>query len=188
LGFAGSAENAAVGMAEGAQALNTKEGKMKDDPLRDNAERLVPSANVYAISLFIPTLDQFPWLRKVEPGQWDFVVTIASVFMAATRLQNLKIGDVRQQELMNIVARGLVHWDPNNGIRGFEDCKAMFERTFDGLTNDAQHEPRFIASDSVGLWTVWNLLGRTPEAEEERKLVRTIGAHITHTFFSWWTQ
>jgi hypothetical protein len=80
----------------------------KDDALRGNAERLVPSANVFALSLFIPMLDQFPVLGKVEPKQWDFILTIAGVFMAATRLQNLKIGDVRQEELMDIVAHGLV--------------------------------------------------------------------------------
>jgi hypothetical protein len=72
----------------------------------------------------------------------DFVLlTIAGVFMAATRLQNLHLGDDRQRELMEVIARGLADWNPENGIRGFEDCKAMFERTFDALTG-IQHEPR----------------------------------------------
>jgi hypothetical protein len=155
----------------------------KDDQLRRKAERLVSSARINATSLFAPTIDQHALLRNVKTEQWDFVVTIAGVFIATTRLWNLKIGDQREQELTDIIMRGLAHWDPNNGIPGVEDCKATFERNFDAFTR-AQHEPRFIASDSVGWWVVCNLLMRAPEgSEEERKLVRIIGAAITYVFF-----
>jgi hypothetical protein len=173
---------------EGESAMNFFGGLFggKDDLLRGNAERLVPSASAFAVSMFVPLLEQFPSvMRNVKSDQGDFFITIAGVFIAATRLANLKIGDQREQKLMDIVARGLTQWDPNNGIRAFEDCKAMFERNFDVLTN-GEHEPRFIASDAVGMWIVWNLLTRCPEAEEERKLVRAIGVAVTHTFFSWW--
>jgi hypothetical protein len=159
----------------------------KDDQLRRKAERLVSSARINATSLFVPTVDQHALLRNVKTEQWDFVVTIAGVFVATTRLWNLKIGDQREQELTDIIMRGLAHWDPNNGIPGVEDCKATFERNFDAFTR-AQHEPRFISSDSVGWWVVCNLLMRAPEgSEEERKLVRVIGTAITRTFFSWWS-
>ena len=161
-------------------------GRGKDDPLRGQAERLVSSASVSAVTMFLPMLDQHPLLKRVNPEQWDFLLTIAGVFMAATRLQNLHLRDDRQRELMEVVAHGLTDWNPENGIRGFEDCKAMFERTFDALTK-IQREPRFIASDSIGSWIVWNLLGRPPEAEEERKLVRAVGVSVVHAFLSWWS-
>jgi hypothetical protein len=133
-----------------------------DDELRRKAERLVSSARINATSLFAPTLAQHALLRNVKTERWDFVVTIAGVFIATTRLWNLKIGDQREQELTDIIMRGLAHWDPNNGIPGIEDCKATFERNFDAFTR-AQHEPRFIASDSVGWWVVCNLLTRAPK-------------------------
>jgi hypothetical protein len=155
------------------------------DTLRERAERLVPSANIHATSLFVPMLDQFPLLRDVKPDQWDFVVTIASVFIAATRLRNLKTEGASEEKLMEMVAHGLADWDQKNGIRGFEDCKAIYERTFDALTN-SHADPRFIASDALGWWTVWNLLGREPKGEEDLRLVRTIGGATVHTFFSWW--
>ena len=158
----------------------------KDDGLRESAERLVPSASVNAAAMFVPMLDQHPLLKKVNPEQWDFLLTVAGVFMAATRLQKAQLGDDRKQELMDVVARGLAHWSPKNGIRGFEDCKAMFKGNFDALTS-IQHEPRFIASDAIGMWIVWNLLQRPPEAEEARKLARAAGASVVHTFFSWWS-
>jgi hypothetical protein len=158
----------------------------KDDPLRERAGRLVTSANVNAVGMFMPMLDQHPLLKEVNPEQWNFLLTIAGVFMAATRLQILQLKDDRKQELMDVVAHGLAQWSPKDGIRGFEDCKAMFEGNFDALTS-IQHEPRFIASDAIGTWIVWNLLQRPPEAEEERKLARAAGASVVHTFFSWWS-
>jgi hypothetical protein len=54
----------------------------KDDQLRRKAERLVSSARVNATSLFAPTIDQHALLRNVKTEQWDFVVTIAGVFIA----------------------------------------------------------------------------------------------------------
>jgi hypothetical protein len=110
-----------------------------------------------------------------------FFVTVAGVFIAASRLQNLRLSNDRKQELMDVVARDLADWRPENGIHGFEDCKAAFERNFDSLTR-IQHEPRFIASDALGMWVVWNLLGRAPVAEEERKLARAVGTAVVHNF------
>ena len=101
----------------------------KIDPLRGKAERLVSSASVNAVTMFLPMLDQHPLLKKVDPEQWDFLLTIAGVFMAAIRLQNLQLRDDRQRELMEVVAHCLTDWRPENGLRGFEDCKAMFDRT-----------------------------------------------------------
>lgn len=104
--------------------------------------------------------------------------------MAATRLNNLRLGDAREEKLMEIVAQRLCEWKPD-GIRGFEDCKGLFEKEFDRL-NAAGHDPRFLASDAVGKWIVWNVLGRPPETDEECMLVRSAGALATHAFFGWW--
>jgi hypothetical protein len=68
-----------------------KLGRRKNDPLRGKAARLVSSAKANAVTIFLPMLDQHPLLRKVNPEQWDFLLTIAGVFMAATRLQNLQL-------------------------------------------------------------------------------------------------
>jgi hypothetical protein len=157
----------------------------KDDPLREQAERLVSSALVNATTMFVPMLDQYPLLNTVKPDSWDFFVTIASVLIAASRLEKSRLSNNRKRELMDVVVRSLADWSPENGIRGFEDCKAMFERNYDALTG-SQHESRFIAADAIGMWVIWNLLGTRPEAEEERKLVRSVGMRIVHDFVAWW--
>jgi len=171
-----------------------RDGKMKQvsssgqtsqpDPLLERAENLVQAAQINAVGMFTPLVDRFPILREVDIEHSDFILTVASVFMAATRLDNLRLDDARDEKLMEVVAERLDQWKPD-GIRGFEDCKGLFESEFDRLTK-AGHEPRFVASDAVGKWIVWNILGRPPQTDEECMLVRATGGMVTHAFFDWW--
>jgi hypothetical protein len=156
----------------------------KEDPLKERAESLVSGAQISAVSSFTPSLDRFDFLQDVKPDDWDYFVTVATVFMGATRLNNLQITESREDKLMEIVAGHLNEWN-GNGIRGFEDCKGLFETEFDRLTQ-AGHDPKFIASDSVGKWIVWNISGRVPQSDQECLLVRSIGALVTHSVFDWW--
>jgi hypothetical protein len=156
----------------------------KPDPLLDRAANLVQAAQVNAVVMFTPLLDRFPILREVDTEHWDFILAVAGVFMAATRLNNLRLEDAREEKLMAVVAERLSEWKPD-GIRAFEDCKGLFEKEFDRL-NAAGHDPRFVASDAVGKWIVWNVLGRPPATDEECMLVRSAGALVTHAFFDWW--
>jgi hypothetical protein len=154
------------------------------DPLLESAEKLVWAANVNAIGMFTTLRDQFPSLQQVDAEHSDFILTVASVFIAATRLNNLHLGDDREGRLMEIVAAKLDEWK-SNGISGFEDCKGLFEKVSGQLT-EAAVEPSFVASDAVGTWIVWNMFGRPPQTDEARKLVRVAGGMVVHTFFNWW--
>jgi hypothetical protein len=158
--------------------------KPKQDPLQRQAETLVPAAAINATGMFVPLLDKFPFLRKADVEHWDFIVTVAGVFIAASRLSNMRVGEAREQKLMEAVAEYLTKWN-QDGIRAFEDCKSLYETEYDRLAA-AGHEARFLASDAVGKWIVWNVLGRAPQSEDECMLVRTTGALVTHAFFDWW--
>ncbi len=160
--------------------------KSKQDPLQKQAETLVSAACINATGMFVPLLDKFPFLKEVDIKHWDFFVTVAGVFMGASRLNNLKVSDAREEMLMEIVAECLVDWN-EDGIRAFEDCKGLYETEYDRLA-EASHEPRFLASDAVGKWIVWNVLGKAAESQDECMLVRTTGAMVTHAFFDWWKQ
>ncbi len=156
----------------------------KEDPLLERAGILVQGAHINAIGMFTPLLERFPILQRVNTEQWDFVLTVAGVFMASSRLNNLKLGDSREERLMETVADRLNRWKPD-GIRGFEDCKGLFEQEFDRLTA-AGHESRFVAADAVGIWIVLNVLGCSPQTDEELQLVRATGTLVTYAFFDWW--
>jgi len=158
----------------------------KRDPLQKQAETLVAAARINATSMFMPLLDKFPFLHEADVEQWDFIVTAAGVFMGASALTNMRVGEAREDALMETVAESLMNWN-SDGIRAFEDCKGLYESEYDRLAA-VGHEPRFLASDAVGLWIAWNVLGRAPQSQDECMLVRTTGAMVTHAFFDWWKE
>lgn len=161
--------------------------KSKKNTLTKQAENLVSAANIFAVSSFVPTLDRFPILSKVDPKHWDFIVSIAGVFTAASRLNNLRFDNGQEDVLMDIVAKKLGEWD-SDGIRAFEDCKSFFETEYDRLAASPEYKKdnRFLSSDALGIWIIWNLFSRQPQSDEEVNLVRIIGSSVTHTFFDWW--
>ena len=57
----------------------------KQDPLFDRAAELVEVAQINATAMFLPALERFSVLREVDTEHWDFVLTVAGVFIAATR-------------------------------------------------------------------------------------------------------
>lgn len=158
----------------------------KPDPLQKQAERLLFAAQVNATTMFVPLLDKFPFLREVKVEHWDFIVTVAGVFIAASRLNALSVGDEREEKLMETVAQHLKKWS-GDGLRAFEDCKCLYETEYDRMAA-AGHELQFLASDAVGKWIVWNVFGRAPNDQDECILVRTTGGMVIHAFFDWWNE
>jgi hypothetical protein len=131
------------------------------DPLLRQADTLVSAAETYATETFTSLLKKFSFLREVDKRHWDFILTIAGVFIAVTRLGHLGLGENHQRKLMGKVGEKLTQWDPANGRRAFEDCASFYERAFNELTS-AGDEPRFVGSDALGSWVVWSVLGRRP--------------------------
>lgn len=160
---------------------------LKPDPLLRSAEGLVGAANVIGVTSYTQFGGELQIIYKIDTEQWDWVFTIAGVFIAATRLNNLDVESSRQEKILEVVAKKLAAWKPD-GLAGFEDCKAFFERTYDGLAtlDEYRRDPQLLASDSIGAWMAWNLLGHAPESEDEKKLIRLVGISVTHAFFDWW--
>ena len=67
----------------------------------------------------------------------------------------------------------------------FEKCKSFFDKTYYDLSN-AGYEPQLVASDTIGGWVVWAILGHPAETEQEFTLARGVGTMIAHSFFNWW--
>ena len=158
--------------------------KSKQDPLQKQADSLVSAAGINAISLFMTLCEKFPLLGKPDVGHWDFTVTIAGVFMGVSRLNHLHLSDAREDVLIEVVAKNLVH-KYQDGILAFEDCKAFYETEYDRLAS-AGYDPAFLASDALGKWIVFNVLKRAPKSKDEAALVRAVGGIVTHAFFDWW--
>ncbi|MEZ4219068.1 MAG: hypothetical protein R3E88_21565 [Myxococcota bacterium] len=161
----------------------------KNDGLRTQAENLVTAAQIQATAAYTSVGDRFDLVYSIPTDRWDSVLTVAGVFIAATRANQIGLPDTQIDSLMEIVARNLNSWRPE-GIAAFEDCKAFFDRTFDALEKDPSYgsQPELIGSDALGGWIVWNLVEHAPESEQERGLVRALGILVTHSFFSWWSR
>jgi hypothetical protein len=170
------------------------------DPLLREADDLVQVAEMNATVMFESLLKKFSFLREVDLKRWEFIVTIASVFIAIVRLQELGLGENRQQKLMERVGAKLIQWNPTNGRRRFENCASFYEKAFNELTSVSEPQfvgsdalgswtsvsgPQFVGSDALGSWVVWSVLSRPAQSEEEHRLVRVVGGMVTHTYFKW---
>lgn len=52
--------------------------KPKEDPLQKQAAILVGAASINATSMFVPLLDDFPFLQETDLECWDFILTVAA--------------------------------------------------------------------------------------------------------------
>lgn len=150
------------------------------------AQTVVPTARALAVSSFASVVNEPPAVDRVSRDDWDFFVTIACVFVAASAVSRLR--DPEAEDLaLEVITSTLNDWN-EDALRAFDDCKQMFEQTFDELASSPayQNDRRFLTSDSVGLWIAWNLLGQKPSSADEYKLVRTAGVLTTAGFANWW--
>jgi len=157
----------------------------KPDPLTRQADALFPMAQVVA-QASLDLKDKCVGLEVADDTWWRFFVTVAVVFVAATRLKNLKVGRRREERLVAIVAAQVEQWNPRV-LGAFEDCKAFFDRTVDAYSAALEgDERRFATSDTIGAWVVWNVLDRPAETGDEWLLVRTIGSVATTAGYRAW--
>lgn len=156
--------------------------------LAEKAQILVSSANIYAVSSFSSMLDIFPILKNIKIEDWDFFVTVACVFIAATRLRKIDIDFKFEEKLMGRVAEDLNNWN-GNGVLAFEDCKAFFEKNHikaPSIVQRYKKEDSFLDADILGMWIVWNTTREMPK-EKGMKFARYLGGLIIHTFYEWWS-
>ncbi|MFC1481088.1 hypothetical protein ACFL6E_02450, partial [Candidatus Neomarinimicrobiota bacterium] len=155
------------------------------DSLYERAELLLGVAQLTSGEVIAPLLDHYSILQQADVEHSHFILTVAGVFMAASRLNNLQLGDRCEDMLMEVVAERMDQWNPDS-IQSFEDCKELYEKVHDRLT-EAGHEPRFVASDAVGEWIVRSILKRSPQTDDEIALVRSTGVEVTAAFFHYWS-
>lgn len=120
---------------------------------------------------------------------WEFFMTVAGVFIAASTLKQTAVADEIRDGLMELVTTKAHDWDPNS-VRAFDDCKRMFEQGYHRLSSvpDYQRNLGLVGADAVGMWIAWNVLQRRPESSEEMQLVRLSGVAVTHAFANYWRQ
>ena len=166
----------------------------KNDQLIDQADSLVRVAYATAVSAFGPILDKFPVVQTVYLGRenqaeyvnhFDFMMTVACVFLAVEGLRKVDAEEARTNAAVDRIELRLTQWNATDSIPGFEHCKNFFTKEYEALAK-VDYDPKHIVPDAVGSWVVSDILQKSPVTEEERRLVRAVGAMIAKKFSNWW--
>ena len=54
----------------------------------ENAKKLPSAAKILAVNSYVQFLDKFPIIEKIKPEHWDFILTIAGIFVAVSQLNH----------------------------------------------------------------------------------------------------
>jgi hypothetical protein len=153
----------------------------------ESGKKLPSAAKILAISSYAQFIDKYPIVAKIKPDHWDFILTIAGIFIGVSQLNHENISDSEKDALLDIVTNAGIEIYPDC-IQAFEDCRVFVDRTYDGLLQEKEYQsnPNYLFTDSLGSWVVWNLFGRVSSNMDERSLIRGLGAYLVHSFISWW--
>lgn len=151
--------------------------------LRERAVCLVRIAKCFSVPSYVPSTRDEPLLASIRVEDWDFILTVALVFVAMTEL-NKKVPPAIGAELIDLVSEAMDRWNKNAG-RGFEDCQKFFDSVYDDVAEANRRQPEWVSCDAVGLWAAWNLLNRRPETTEELRVSRRLGL-LSHSLLGVW--
>ena len=147
------------------------------EPLEGQAKGLVGAARLFAISAFVPLLEQYDFLGECKPEDWDFLATIGTVHVAINDLV-LAVTPARFEVLYSsFIFPALNNWNPH-GQDAVLDCKQFVRRTLDA-------SDEMSPADALGLWILWNLFQRKPSNEEARS-APVIGRTVASALQDWW--
>ena len=156
------------------------------DPLQHCAETLVTMSNAVGVSGYVPIAKEYPAVYDVETEHWDWVFTVACVFVAASKLGALPISASRKRHLGEVLSTTFGAWK-SDALRGFADCEKLFNSTCARMQemNYYKQNPEFIATDGLGRWMFWNLFKHAPSETSEIELSRLLGTACIGV--DWWT-
>ena len=144
------------------------------DPLQGRAESLVGTASTLAKSLFSRLAVCYTDLFQVSEEDWNFLVTVAGLYVASLRLYDEISGD-RFADLYEIVEKKLSPGVP----QAMANC-GEFVTQRGGAESD-----QFTFETVLGYWVLWNALPYKPD-KNQAELAFFIGHSVTDAFASWW--
>jgi hypothetical protein len=145
------------------------------------AAEFVDAARLFAVTSYKPVLDRFPEVRVFSSRleQWDFFMTVATMSSGVGALAT-QLPREEFTACMRRIQREMDGWD-RPGFAALDDCMSFVNRSFEEPSVD-EHA----AEDALGLWFLWNMLGRAPEYEETRP-ARAIGTLASRFGRDYWS-
>lgn len=117
----------------------------------ENSEKLPSAAKILAVSSYTQFLDKYPIIEKIKPEHWDFVLTIAGIFVGVSQLNHESIPEDEKDTMLDAITNAGIEIYPDC-IDACEDCRNFVDRTYDGLAQEKEYQdnPEFLFSDSLG--------------------------------------
>lgn len=160
---------------------------IRPDPLQRRANVVVSTATTLGVGCYVPYATEYAEIYTVAPEHWDWVFTVAGVYVALVSLGNRSFSRSRKDRLMRPVEAAYVK-RIRDARAAFADCRTMCERTMESLSEADFYKanPHLVAVDAIGRWMSWNAFGRAPSSEPEQVLARLMGSTCVQAFGGWW--
>ncbi len=147
--------------------------------LIEQAESLVPAAEIWAITCHKATDDELSALEQVPFKDWVFFVTVGGVCVAVSGLVGRIDDDLFRHIYTEVIEPALTKWNP------VADAALMDCRRF--LHEAEQSGGDLTPVDALGAWVLFNLLQRGRDLSAgEIQLTRPLGGLMASAFADWW--
>jgi hypothetical protein len=104
---------------------------MNMSKLIENAQKLPHASKILAVNSYTQFLDKYPIIAKIKPDRWDFVLTIAGIFVAVSQLNHENIPQQNKDCLLDAVTIAAIEIYPDS-VEACEDCRNFVDRTYAG--------------------------------------------------------
>lgn len=154
----------------------------------DKVEKLVPSANILAISSFTMFLDAHNELRTVDPKEWDFFVTVAGISVGLMSLADNVTNESEYNRLTKILSKKIIEWD-KNGELALGDLMARMVKYQDEMMSLPPDEFTKLWAFQLSSWCFVNLNLKIPkEPPKPNHLMFQLGMLLIVSFHDWWNE
>jgi hypothetical protein len=153
----------------------------------EEADNLINSVHIYAVSTYNSMLNEFPEIVSVVDSNllslWEYLITIAGVGTAFMEIADT-VSDKKQVGITYAIQKKLYDWHSES----YEAMVNFINYTSKLVANDVE------VPDAIGGW-IWINLEKHQQANQELiklasslKLVRPVGLSISITIHNWWKQ
>lgn len=119
---------------------------------------------------------RYSFVRDISPEDWNLVIGAAGSVVALLHDRRATESQQERHLLVSEVKRELLKLD-SRGAEAIDDCFEFLGKSFSTVT-DAEAlstDAELLLGDSVGFWSVSQMLSRYADSEDERTLARELG-------------
>ena len=150
----------------------------------DKVNKLVPVADILAVTSFTNFLTTYKELEKVDPKEWDFFVTIAGISIGLTGLANKIKDDSEYDRLTELLSSQITKWNEHGefALTNLMTYIAKHQNYMEKLPPD---EATKYWAAVIGFWCFANI-GLDVPKDKPSNFMSELGMLLIISFYNWW--